>query len=278
MRINLIGAGRLGQTLGRLLAQQGHVIGEVLTRSSASAQAAVAFVGQGTAVATLTAMRDADLWLLAVPDTEIASSAQALAQHAGVQASVACHGSGAYSSALLAPLQQQGWQTASAHCLLSFAQPALAIDQFKGVVCALEGQESARHTLRELMHSLGAQCFDIAEQDKLTYHAAAVWATNFLPVLQHTAEQLWQQAGMPEPMVAALRTRLLSLAMNNVLALGPQGALTGPASRGDSRLVQAQTHLLTQLDPNIGEAYRALSQLAAGMAGQTLNLSPPNAE
>lgn len=271
MRINLLGAGRLGQTLGHLLSRQGHTIGEVLTRSMQSAQAAVNFVGQGTAVDALQAMRDADVWLLAVPDPHIAQAAQALAQHPGVQASLVCHGSGAYSSELLMPLQEQGWQTASAHCLLSFAQPALAIQQFKGVVCALEGQTSARHTLRELMGSLGAQCFDIEASNKLSYHAAAVWATNFLPVLQHTAEQLWQEAGMPEPLVAQLRTQLLTLAVNNVLALGPKGALTGPASRGDCALVQAQTEHLSTLDPTMGEAYLALSQLAAKMAGKTLS-------
>jgi len=270
MRINLIGAGRLGQTLGRLLWLEGHTVGEVLTRSILSAQAAVDFIGQGTAVDALQAMHDADLWLLAVPDAEIAAAALALSQHPGLQPGLACHGSGAYSSELLAPLQQQGWQTASAHCLLSFAQPALAVQQFKGVACALEGQDLARQTLRELMQSLGAQCFDLQAHHKLTYHAAAVWATNFLPVLQYTAEQLWHETGMPEPMIKGLREQLLHLAVNNVLSLGPQGALTGPASRGDRALVHAQTQHLSQRDHHMGQAYAALSELAASMAGKTL--------
>ena len=269
MRINLIGAGKLGQTLGHLLSQH-HTIGEVLTRSMGSARAAVAFIGQGQPVDDLQAMRDADLWLLAVPDRQIADMAQALAARSNLRPGVVAHGSGAYTSELLAPLQAQGWLTASAHCLLSFAQPELAVTQFKGVVCALEGDAQAQAILTAMMAAVGAQCFEIDANNKLSYHAAAVWATNFLPVLQHTAEQLWQQVGMPEPMVQQLREQLLSLAVNNVLTLGPQGALTGPASRGDSALVYAQAHTLQQADPRVGQAYLALSELAAKMAGQTL--------
>ncbi len=269
MRINLIGAGRLGQTLGRLLSQH-HTMGEVLTRSTGSAQAAVDFIGQGQPVSNLQDMQDADVWLLAVPDRHIADVAKALSERPGLRPSVVVHGSGAYTSELLAPLQAQGWLTASAHCLLSFAQPELAVTQFKGVVCALEGDAKALAILTPLMTDVGAQCFEIDAQHKLSYHAAAVWATNFLPVLQHTAEQLWQGVGMPEPMVQQLRTQLLSLAVNNVLTLGPQGALTGPASRGDSTLVQAQGHALTTSDPLVGTAYLALSELAAKMAGQSI--------
>lgn len=270
MRINLIGAGRLGQTLGHLLAQQGHTVGEVLTRTLDSAQASVAFIGQGQAVSHLQDMQDADLWLLAVPDRHIAQVAQALAERSGLRASLVVHGSGAYTSELLAPLQAQGWLTASAHCLLSFAQPALAVTQFKGVVCALEGDTLAKERLKTLLWELGAQTFEIEAKQKITYHAAAVWATNFLPVLQHTAEQLWQQVGMPEPMVQHLRAQLLSLAVDNVLSLGPQGALTGPASRGDSALVQTQALELTQSDDRVGQAYLALSELAARMAGTSI--------
>lgn len=269
MRINLIGAGRLGQTLGRLLSEH-HTLGEVLTRTLGSAQTAVAFIGQGQAVSDLQDMQDADVWLLAVPDRHIVAVAQALSERPELRPSLVVHGSGAYTSELLAPLQSLGWLTASAHCLLSFAQPELAVTQFNGVVCALEGDAKALAILRPLMTDVGAQCFQIDAHHKLSYHAAAVWATNFLPVLQHTAEQLWQGVGMPEPMVQQLRTQLLSLAVNNVLTLGPQGALTGPASRDDSTLVQAQGRALTTSDPLVGAAYLALSELAAKMAGTSL--------
>jgi predicted short-subunit dehydrogenase-like oxidoreductase (DUF2520 family) len=59
-----------------------------------------------------------------------------------------------------------------------------------------------------------------------------------------------------------LRARLLHNAVNNIVQLGPQGALTGPAARGDTSLVSQQAQALTQWHPVAGEAYLALSTLA----------------
>jgi predicted short-subunit dehydrogenase-like oxidoreductase (DUF2520 family) len=264
LQVNLIGAGRVGQTLGRLLMQDGHYqVQDVLTRSVASAKAAVAFMGAGRAITQFADLRPAELWLLAVPDGQIAPAAQSLADSPAADTpALALHCSGALCASELAPLHAKGWQVASAHCLLSFAEPAVALAQFVGTPCALEGDASAVEILRSLFTRLGAQCFDLAAADKLLYHAGAVFATNFLPVLQDLAEQLWQQARMPPELAQQLRTRLLHNAVNNIVQLGPQGALTGPAARGDTDLVSRQARALTQWQPAAGEAYLALSALA----------------
>lgn len=268
MRINLIGAGRVGQTLGRLLAQD-HCdqVQDVLTRRVASAAAAVAFIGTGRALTQIDDLRPADVWILAVPDGQIAMAAQSLAESSVASSpALVCHCSGALCASELAPLQAIGWQVASAHCLMSFAQPQLALTQFAGTPCALEGDAAALVTLRALFTRLGAPCFELAAADKLLYHAAAVFATNFLPVLQDLAEQLWQHAHMPPELAQRLRARLLQNAVNNIVQLGPQGALTGPAARGDTALVSNQARAVADWQPQAGEAYRALSALAQQLA------------
>ena len=56
--LNIMGAGRVGQTLGRLWQQSGvFVIQDVLTNSAGSAQAACDFMGAGHPVKTLAQMR-----------------------------------------------------------------------------------------------------------------------------------------------------------------------------------------------------------------------------
>ncbi len=265
--INLIGGGRVGQTLGRLLAQAGQVrVQDVLTRSQASAEQALAFMGAGRAVCQIQDLRPADLWLLAVPDGQIAPIAAALAACDGLPAATVFHASGALSADLLQPLRDKGWQVASAHCLLSFASPALALQQFAGTPCALEGDAQALAELRPLLTRLGAQCFEVRTQDKMLYHAGAIFATNFLPVLQDLAEQLWQHSGMPQPVVQHLRASLLKNSVDNIARLGPQAALTGPAARGDTALVAAQTEAVQQWNPDAGQAYQALSALAGQLA------------
>lgn len=266
--LNLVGAGRVGRTLGHLWQQQGVLqVQDVLTTSAASAQAAVNFLGAGRAVDSPAALRAADYWFIAVPDRQIAASAAALARALpALPAATVFHASGALPAAELAPLQALGWRSASAHCILSFASPAAAVQQFAGTPCALEGEAPAIAALRPLFTAVGAHCFTVAAEQKLLYHAAAVFGTNFLPVLQATAEALWLHSGVPPELLPRLRATLLRHAVDNVLALGPAGALTGPAARGDSALVQRQGQAVAQWNGSAGAAYAALSELAGQLA------------
>ena len=275
--INLIGAGRVGQTLGRLWTH-GRVLTlqDVLTRSGARGQAACAFMGAGQQVTALAGMRSADLWMLAVPDAHIAATAQALAL-AHAAPSTVFHCSGALGADQLAPLAQLGWHTASAHCILSFSEPASAVAQFAGTPCALEGESAACEALRAAFTAIGAQCFALASEHKLLYHAGAVFATNFVPVLQAVAEDAWRTAGVPPALLPGLRASLLGNALANITRLGPAGALTGPVARGDTAAIARQAQAVTAWDPISGAAYEALSALALRMAKATTETSATSA-
>jgi predicted short-subunit dehydrogenase-like oxidoreductase (DUF2520 family) len=271
--LNIIGAGRVGQTLGRLWAtHQVFEISGVLARSTAKAQQARDFIGAGQAVTSLNDLPAADVWLLSVPDSQITPVAQALAALATTNGTscpaLVFHCSGALGSDQLTPLRQLGWQVASAHPLLSFAQPERALAQFASTPCALEGDAAALTVLEAAFTRISGHCFALAPEDKLLYHAGAVFATNFLPVLQDLAEQLWQRSGMPENLAKQMRHTLLHNAVNNIVALGPQAALTGPAARGDTALVDRQHQTLDNWNPRAGEAYAVLSQLAMQLARQ----------
>jgi predicted short-subunit dehydrogenase-like oxidoreductase (DUF2520 family) len=267
---NIVGAGRVAQTLASLWHAHGSTfaIQDVLTTSLHSAEAACGIIGAGRAVAQMDAMRDADVWMLAVPDAQLAACAQALAaaRSASKNAPTVFHCSGAQSAATLAPLKTLGWQVASAHCILSFASVPAAVLQFPGTPCALEGDAAACDALRPAFTAIGAHCFAVASQDKLLYHAAAVFATNFLPVLQATAEDLWQSTGMPAELIPALRASLLRNAVANITTLGPQAALTGPAARGDTAAITRQGEAVAAWDAPAGAAYEALSTLALRLA------------
>ena len=276
--LNIIGAGRVGQTLGRLWHSSGvFAVQDVLTNSLASAQAACGFIGAGTPVAEVAHMRMADVWMLAVPDGQIAPVAEHVAVAATSPASrtpIAFHCGGAQSSALLAALAARGWQTASAHCILSFASAEAAMAQFPGTACALEGDAPAVAGLHSAFNTIQARCFEVQSQDKLLYHAAAVFATNFLPVLQSVAEDAWLAAGVPPDLLPGLRSSLLSNAVANITRLGPAGALTGPAARGDVAAIARQAAAVTQWDAQAGAAYDALSALALRLAKARTETKP----
>jgi predicted short-subunit dehydrogenase-like oxidoreductase (DUF2520 family) len=266
--LNLVGCGRVGQTLARRWhLQNTFVIQDVLTTSMDSAHTACVFIGAGHAVADLQSMRPADLWMIATPDALVAQAAANLARHASTWApAIAFHCSGALGAAQLTPLTAWGWPTASAHCILSFASAAAAVEQFPGTPCALEGDPVARELLNAAFTAIGARCFDVVSEQKLLYHAAAVFATNFLPVLQAVAEDAWRSTGVPDELIAHLRVSLLNNAVANITRLGPKGALTGPAARGDHAAIARQAQVVSAWDKEAGAAYEALSALALRMS------------
>jgi predicted short-subunit dehydrogenase-like oxidoreductase (DUF2520 family) len=263
--LNVIGCGRVGQTLAALLHQHGVcVVQDLYSRTYASAEQAANFVGAGRVASALADMRAADVWLISVPDGQIAEvSAQlAAAQGEAMRGAVVWHNSGFLSAEALAPLQAVGASTASVHPVLSFATPASAVAQFAGTLCGLEGQPKALAVLHPWVAAIGGQGFEIETAKKPLYHAAAVFCSNFTVVLQGVAQEAWRESGVPAELLAPLTHALLQSSVANVAKLGPAEALTGPAARGDTAVVQRQAEVVKAWHPQAGEAYELLSDMA----------------
>lgn len=267
-RLNVIGCGRVGQTIARLLFGKNQVtLQDLHSRHLPNAENAARFLGAGSAVAHIAQMRTADVWMLTVPDAQVTAVAQQLADTLAPDAApaIAFHCSGFLSAQALAPLQAKGWQVASVHPVLNFAAPETGIRQFAGTPCALEGSDAAVAWLRTHMSAIGGVCFDINSEHKALYHAAAVFSSNFTGVLQGIAQDAWRSAGVSPDMVNILNRALLTSTTDNLLALGAAQALTGPAARGDTAVVTAQAAVVDQWNPVAAQAYRALSTLAVSL-------------
>ena len=267
--LNIIGAGRLGQSIGRLAAQAGYRIGSVYCRSQASAQAACDFIGQGAPLASLHDVQPALLTLLAVPDGQIAPVAAMLADSGRVAAGqVVFHASGACEAALLAPLAARGAYCASLHPAFSFAEPARAVASFAGTRCALEGDERTFASLQDLALAIGGQPFLLAPGGKLAYHAALAVASNYLVTLHALAQQLASRAGIGAQDAHVLLGELMQKTLANSLALGPATALTGPIARGDADTVRRHRAVMS---PQQDVLYCALGTATLSLAAGRLD-------
>ena len=105
--ISIVGAGRVGKTLGKRLRELGWRIGAVVTRSAATSRAAVRVIGAGIPHASLTSdIFDANVILIATPDDAFDAVAKALAQIGGAElrGKIILHTSGALDRRILAPL------------------------------------------------------------------------------------------------------------------------------------------------------------------------------
>ena len=265
--LNIVGAGHVGRVLGRLFAASGsYDVQDVLTRSHASALDATAFIGAGSAVQDGSAMRRADAWMLAVGDDQIAPVCASLAATGLLQGALVFHCSGAKSSAELNPASAAGAQVASVHPVRSFADPALVARYFSGTFCGVEGDAAALDQLAPVLHAIGARMVVIDAAAKTVYHAAAVFASNYLVTIVDAALRAYQAAGIPADVARELARPLATETLANVFRLGPEAALSGPIARGDVQTVARQQQAIDGWDGPTGVLYAALVEATTALA------------
>jgi predicted short-subunit dehydrogenase-like oxidoreductase (DUF2520 family) len=265
--LNIVGAGHVGRVLGRLFHARGVcAVQDVHTRSSDSARAAVAFIGAGTPVDGAGSMRPADLWMLAVADDAIAGVAAALAQTAPMAGAVVFHCSGAKASTELDALRRAGASVASVHPVRSFADPAAVAAAFDGTYCGVEGDAAALAVLLPAFEAIGARPVRIDAAAKTVYHAAAVFASNYLVTVMDAALRAYEAAGIPADVARELARPLATETLSNVLRLGPEAALSGPIARGDAATVARQHAAVAAWDSPTGNLYDALATATWNLA------------
>ena len=261
--LNLIGPGRLGRSLARLLhASETVSVQAVLGRDPRKAREALAFIGAGELVqqADLPA---ADFTLIATADDAIAGVAEALVRQGRIRTGdVVFHCSGALGSEILAPLKPCGAHLASIHPLRSFATPEKVIEEFSGTVCAAEGDHEALLRLKPLFAAIGGKSIAIAPEHKLLYHAGAVLACNHLVALIEAALVSLEAAGLPREAAWGALRPLIDGTLANIDARGTRDALTGPLARGDRATVIQEIAATAAIDPELGRCYAQMSRFA----------------
>lgn len=266
--LNIIGAGRVGRTLGALW-ERARVfsIQDVLSATPHDARSGVAFIGTGHAVKVLEDMHAADVWMLTPPDGRIAACCSALAASGLLrEGDIVFHCSGALSSHELKPAVERRARTASVHPLKSFADPHDAVRTFAGTYCAAEGDGAALAALRPAFEQIGARVSEIDAQFKPLYHAASVIVCNYLVALMEVGLRCYEKAGIARDTARAMMEPLVRETVDNVFKLGPVKALTGPIARGDDAVVAHQLAALGKWDRRIASIYQELAAVALDLA------------
>ncbi|KQZ38896.1 Rossmann-like and DUF2520 domain-containing protein [Duganella sp. Root1480D1] len=257
--LTVVGGGHVGCVLGRLFSRAGaFTVQDVLARSAGSAAQAAAFIGAGTPAAVGGVMRTADVYMLTVTDDQIVPACEALAAAAPLQGAVVFHCSGALASDRLQAARAAGAFVASVHPIRSFADVDAVAADFAGTFCGVEGDRQALDVLLPALAAIGARAVQIDPAAKTVYHAAAVFASNYLVTVIDAALRAYQAAGIPENVARELARPLAIESMENAFRLGTAPALTGPVARGDMATVLRQQDAVMAWDAATGQLYRAL--------------------
>jgi len=262
--VSIVGAGRVGQTLGKRLRQLGWCIGAVVTRSKKSARSAVRSIGAGTPHSKLTPeILGADLILMTTPDGALRDVAKVLprARSVNYKKKIFLHTSGALDRSVLSPLARRGASTGSMHPMQTFS--GLESTRLEGVIFTIEGDRAAFHAATQIARSLGGIPVGIRGKDKPAYHAAGALVAGHGLALVEAATQTLARIGFSRSRALEALLPLIRQMLDNYERLGPHAAWTGPVSRGDFATVTKHGRALRRYPPEFGDTYRALSLLAA---------------
>ena len=260
--IGLIGPGRAGVGLALALAQAGYSV-RLHGRNKKSVPAPITLtLGDGRKPPAW--IGDVDVVILTVRDDAITPLARSLAAaHAITERHVVLHLSGVQGQEALGPLVTTRAALGSFHPLQTIVEPALAPQRLKGAWAAVEGMPRAIDAGEQIAKDLGMRPFRIATKSKAIYHAGAVFASNYLVVVEAVAQRLLRHAGLSDADAWAALRPLVEGTFENLSRLEPREALTGPVVRGDTATIVRHLESLAIDDAKL---YRALGRAALELA------------
>ena len=273
LTLSIVGAGKVGRVLGRQFHQHKiFTLQEVLNRSLDSSRDACDFIGAGQPISTLSKLRQADVYMITVPDDQISDVGIQLVENGLIQPStVVFHCSGALTGAALRSKSSLINHSASVHPLRSFADPTQVANSFSGTICTIEGDVFSTKELTHRLKQCGAQVVTIGSENKTLYHAAAVFASNYLVTLVDAAIMTFKAAGISPVMAKQMAAPLAQETLNNVFRLGSQKALTGPIARGDKHTVKQHEDALKKWDQEMAALYIELAKSTTTMKDRSLD-------
>lgn len=272
MDIAVVGAGRVGTALAVLLRDAGHRIVAVAGGSGTPDRAARYLPGVPVRDAA-DAARDAGVILIGTPDAQIAVASEAISRAGALgEGQTVAHLSGATGLEALASARSAGAETLCVHPLQTCPDVESGLRRIPGSAFAITAESDAAFTLGEqLARDAGGRPFRLADDVKPLYHAAAVFASNYLVAITALADELERAADVHDPIDALLPLQRATL--DNVALLGSGPALTGPALRGDAGTVERNLEALAKHAPHAIASYVALADLTLDLAERAGRLS-----
>jgi predicted short-subunit dehydrogenase-like oxidoreductase (DUF2520 family) len=229
MKISIVGAGRAGTSFSTALAASGHDV-QLVHHDE------------------LHLISAPDVILLTVPDDFIDVIALQIPHN---ENQIVAHVAGSRTLNVLG----EHPRVASIHPLMALPSGDLGAARLYGATYCVAGDEG----IREIATALNGRIITLSDEQRTLYHATAVVAANHLVALMGHVKELAEAAGLSLEDFLPLAEQSL----RDVKEVGPQDALTGPASRGDMATIDAHLAALPEAERS---TYVALANAAFELA------------
>jgi predicted short-subunit dehydrogenase-like oxidoreductase (DUF2520 family) len=274
LRVAIIGAGRVGSVLGRLLVDRGYVITAVVSRTLRSARAGGGFLKcrqVGTELSLIPG--NTNLIFVATPHDaveEVAGNLAALA-HLPFRRLAVCHASGMLTAAVLAPLRDRGAAVFSFHPLQTFPRdfpPRKILPYARGIAYGVDGPPEGVRMARQLARALEGKIVLVPPDLRVLYHAACVAASNHLTTVLWVVQRMYEFLQVPEVKFYPLFRPIVEATLANIARTSPVAALSGPIARGGTETVAAHFEALQKSLPELIPYFAAVSLETVRLAAQ----------
>lgn len=256
MQIGIIGAGKVGCSLGKYLKDAGVTVTGYFSRTVESAQEAADFTQTKVFANVQDLVKASDTLFITTPDGSIGDVWDCIAK-LSIQNKIICHFSGSLSSVVFSGIEKTGASGCSIHPMLAFSDRFSSYRQLNEAYMTIEGQEAAVNVVRELFERLGNSVCRIDLDRKELYHCAASIVSNQVIALYTMGTDQLVKCGFDREDAAKLVTPLVRNNVESMLADGVVNALTGPVERNDTGTVEKH---LKALEGDDREVYRLLAK------------------
>jgi predicted short-subunit dehydrogenase-like oxidoreductase (DUF2520 family) len=242
--IAVIGAGKISYSLTNVITKNNYNIKIVVSRRLNSAKK----LAQKFKIETYSDQLNdipakCSFFLLAVPDSQIKIVAENLSRlKLNFKNSLFVHLSGAHDISLLNSLKNKNAKTASIHIMQTF--PTKRIVNIKNSYAAIETKnKNIGNFLSSFANSVDLIPFTLKSENKALYHAAGVFASNFLVGNFFNSEKLFNESKIDNLNFYEMMQPIILSTLQNINKEGTVKALSGPVERGD--LDTVKNHLLS---------------------------------
>jgi len=285
LTVAIIGAGRVGSTVGYLLARAGYAVTAVAARTRASAEKAVRFIGAGTATTDARmAASTAGIIFITTPDGAIKKVCDEIGTSGGLKTgSLVVHMFGAASLELLDAARATGSFRAVIHPLQSMPSPEQGIKNLPGSYFRIEADPAARETAKQLVTDLGGvelvmEKWSSDKDSAALYHAGAVAVSNYFVALVDYGLKFAEALGADKQEALKALLPLIKGTLGNIETLGTADALTGPIARGDVETIRGHVEAMRKRTPELLDLYKHLARHTVSVARDKGSITQKTAE
>lgn len=251
MEIGMIGAGKVGCSMGKYMIEHGFKVAGYVSRHRESSEQAGTFTGTKVFEDLYELIQACGLLCLAVPDDEIGNVWQQMrgmgengsAVHP-LAGKIVCHFSGSLSSAVFSGIEGTGAAGCSVHPMYAFSDKFTSYQKLNSAIVTIEGHERAAAVMEDMFSHMGNRVLKISPEAKMRYHCSASLVSNFMTGLFSMGLDLLEQCGIPEETGRELVGPLVVHNIEAAVRDGAEKTLTGPIERGDVHTVEGHLAVL----------------------------------